>query len=108
MSSHAGLTASIATPAGSLAWSILDHRREQRFVCQGAVKIIRDGPLSEGISGEMLDISNNGFRAAYSGEPMPKGTEFAFRHFFFKGRAQVMWSRELPDGNESGCMVLRD
>ncbi|MCW5979244.1 MAG: PilZ domain-containing protein [Bryobacteraceae bacterium] len=97
----------LPAPAGQLAFSIVDHRKEPRFVCQGDVRITAFEPGSRHFGGELLDISNHGFRVSYNAEMLPSGAEVSFAHRFFRGRARVMWSRHLPDHNESGCMVLR-
>ncbi len=95
-------------PVGEFGWPIVDHRREPRSVCQGEVHLTLDEPRPFQIDGELADISNHGFRAVYVGELLPRNTEVSFRHRFFRGRARVMWSRQLPDSSEIGCMVLRD
>jgi hypothetical protein len=101
------LAAELLAPSGRLAFSIVDHRKEPRFVCRGDVRISVADPSAKDLKAELLDISNHGFRASYAGEMLSPGTEVAFHHRFFQGRARVMWSRHLPDHNESGCMVLR-
>lgn len=99
--------AEMLAPTGRLAFSIVDHRKEPRFVCRGDVRITATEPSLRQIDAELLDISNHGFRTSYSAEMLSPGTEVSFHHRFFQGKARVMWSRHLPDRNESGCMVLR-
>ena len=94
-------------PPGGMEWHIVDHRREPRFVCRGDVRITVESPRRE-VDGDLVDISNHGFRTSYLGEALKCGTEIYFSHRFFRGRAKVMWSREEDDHNESGFMVVRD
>lgn len=91
-----------------MAFPILDHRREPRFVCRGDVDIVVDGPAEQRLRAELADISNHGFRILYIGDLLSSGTEFTFRHQFFQGRARIMWSHRAEDHNEGGCLVLRD
>jgi len=102
------LTVRPVAPMGKMGWPILDHRREPRSVCEGEVHLTLDKPRRLEIDGELADISNQGFRALYVGELLSRDMEVSFKHRFFWGRARVMWSRQLPDHSEIGCMVLRD
>jgi hypothetical protein len=86
----------------------VESRREQRYVLLGHVAIEVSRPRPHVIDGELCDISNHGFRASYSGNLLSSGIEITFRHHLFRGRARVVWSRHLPDRNESGFYILRD
>ncbi|MDX1980945.1 MAG: hypothetical protein SFV51_11795 [Bryobacteraceae bacterium] len=86
----------------------VESRREQRYILLGQVAIDVNRPVPHTIEGELCDVSNHGFRASYKGNLLSSGTEVAFRHHLFRGRARVVWSRHLPDHNESGFYILRD
>lgn len=89
-------------------WSVVDARREPRFVLLGAVSITVQNPLRRTIQGQLCDVSNHGFRAAYSGDLLSSGSEVQFDHQVFRGKARVVWSRHVPEGNQSGFYILRD
>jgi hypothetical protein len=97
-----------AATMGKLGWPVIDQRREPRSVCRGEIRITLDKPRPLELDGELADISNHGFRALYVGKLLPRDTKISFRHRFFSGKARVMWSRQLPDFSEIGCMVERD
>ena len=99
---------SVPAPTGRLAFPILDHRSEPRFVCRGRIEITLDSQDQRRLAAELLDISNHGFRIMYHGELLSSGTEFSFRHQFFQGRARLMWSHWTVRQNEGGCLVIRD
>jgi hypothetical protein len=95
----------VLDPCGAQA--ILDKRTEPRFVCRGQVRLsFRSG--GAGLKGELIDMSANGFRVAFTHPAPATGTEVEFNHQFFHGRARVVWSLEAEDRFEAGCMVLRD
>jgi hypothetical protein len=98
----------VPAPTGRLAFPILDHRAEPRFVCRGKLEITFESPDQRRLEAELTDISNHGFRIIYQGELLSSGTEFAFRHQFFQGRARLMWSHRSERYNEGGCLVIRD
>jgi hypothetical protein len=98
----------VPAPTGRLAFPILDHRAEPRFVCRGQVEITLETPDQRRVEAELTDISNHGFRIIYHGELLSSGTEFSFRHQFFQGRARIMWSHRSERYNEGGCLVIRD
>ncbi len=81
-----------------------DHRAESRFVCQGDVHL-RVGTVE--FTGEMLDVSQNGFRAAHRCPDLRPGHEVHFQHKFFVGTARVAWTADIAGRTESGFQVLR-
>ncbi len=88
--------------------TLVDARREPRFVLLGDVSITVSRPLTRVVKAELCDVSNHGFRASYSGELISTGSEVTFTHQLFQGKARVVWSRHLPEGNQSGFYILRD
>jgi|HubBroStandDraft_6_1064221.scaffolds.fasta_scaffold370612_3 hypothetical protein len=85
----------------------LDKRTEPRFVCRGKVLLnLRSGGAE--LKGELIDMSANGFRVAFTHPAPATGTEVEFNHQFFHGRARIMWTLEEEHRFEAGCVVLRD
>ena len=94
-------------PAVPLEWSVTESRRESRTFCEGRVRFFLEGRYAACL-GDLVDVSNNGFRASHTEPAMNPGTEVDFVHTFFRGRARVMWSR-LADGQmESGFLIVRE
>lgn len=86
----------------------IEHRREPRFLCRGEIWLALRFPEPIQLKANLVDISNNGFRAAYEGCLLPANTEIHFRHHLFLGRARVVWSQQFAGRSQSGFMVIRD
>lgn len=95
-------------PVPDNGWSVVNARREPRYILLGNVEITVQRPLTRVIKGELCDVSNHGFRASYVGDLISTGSEVTFEHTVFRGRARVVWSRHVPEGNQSGFYILRD
>ncbi len=95
-------------PVRDNGWSVVDARREPRYVLLGDVFITVSRPVTRTIKGQLCDVSNHGFRASYVGDLLISGSEVTFDHQVFRGKARVVWSRHLPEGNQSGFYILRD
>lgn len=91
----------------TLEWSIAENRRESRTLCKGKVRFFLEGSYSAS-HGELIDVSNNGFRAAHNLESLNPGVEVEFVHTFFRGKARVMWSRADGGQVESGFLIIRE
>ena len=85
----------------------VEHRTEPRTICSGEVRFLDDGPPPSECVGELVDISEHGFRAIHHTQ-LACGTQVRFRHRFFVGRAQVMWTRPTVTQVESGFRIVRD
>lgn len=88
--------------------SVVEARREPRYVLLGNVSIKLSRPVERTVTAQLCDVSNHGFRASYVGELLSTGSEVLFDHQLFRGRARVVWSRHVPEGNQSGFYILRD
>ena len=80
-------------------------RREPRFVCQGAVRLYFDN--DQNFLGELVDVSNLGFRVAHHQPDVPPGSEMRFEHKFFVGKAKVVWTRPVAGRIETGFQIVR-
>jgi hypothetical protein len=84
----------------------MEGRREVRSVCQGDVRLYADQP-EVALVAQMLDVSNNGFRAQHRYRELTPGREVRFEHQFFVGKARVVWTQEIAGKVQSGFQVLR-
>lgn len=89
-----------------LEWSITESRWESRTLCEGRVRFFLEGRYAACL-GDLVDVSNNGFRASHTEPSLNPGTEVEFVHMLFRGRARVMWSRLAEGQMESGFLIVR-
>lgn len=85
--------------------AVVESRREPRIICEGEVDLYADD--GQRLRAQLLDVSNNGFRAKYTSPDLAPGREFRFRHRFFVGNARVMWTRPVAGCTQSGFQVVR-
>lgn len=85
--------------------SIRDRRMYPRVACKGKIDFVLQGWA---FRGELIDISANGFRVSFAHYAPPAGAVVEFRHSFFGGRAQLVWSLRKENHYEAGWRVLRD
>jgi hypothetical protein len=90
-----------------MEWSIAENRREARIFCQGKVTIFLDDEI-RGTLGDLVDISNCGFRVQHNEPRLAPGVEIYFQHRFFRGKARVMWTEAGEGRMESGFQILRE
>ena len=79
-------------------------RREPRFVCQGEVRLYVD---DDSFLGELVDVSNLGFRVAHNQLGIAPGDEMRFQHKFFVGKAKVVWTKSVAGRIETGFAIVR-
>jgi hypothetical protein len=82
-----------------------NRRKHERHPAQGSVRFFSDG-LAEDISGEMLDISESGFRASHNYPALSGGEVVRFQHASREGRAKVVWTRIVSGRAESGFLFV--
>jgi hypothetical protein len=70
------------------------------------VRLVFSDPAPQEVRGELVDVSDSGFRAWHKCAILRLGQEVDFAHPNAHGRARVMWNRILPDHVESGFVVL--
>jgi hypothetical protein len=81
-----------------------EHRRETRVICNGQVRL--STPARQ-VLAVLMDVSNNGFRAAHGDARLQPGCAVRFEHLFFVGQAEVVWTRPVAGRLESGFRVVR-
>lgn len=89
-------------------WRLSDGRAEPRSFCNGEVRIVLNMEEPREFVGELMDISNHGFRAAHHFTGIVAGCDVQFDHRIFRGRARVAWTRTFSDRIETGFQVIRD
>jgi len=92
----------LSNPPASLA----DRRSEERFAADGGVELRFEDPIFRTVEGSLLDYSHSGFRAKHQFHSLHNGQCVEFRHVFGTGKARVMWNRILPEGVETGFLVV--
>ena len=84
-----------------------DQRREPRHKAQGVASVRpKDSQQSQWLQGQLIDVSDSGFRLAHIDTTFFAGQELDFTHPYATGTARVMWNRILDGRVETGCMIL--
>lgn len=91
--------------AGALT-SIDDRRREPREEARGLVRLFTVDQERLAFEGEMLDVSQSGFRLMHANQRVRSGDEYRFESPFNGGLARVMWNRILDNAVETGFFVV--
>jgi hypothetical protein len=86
--------------------SAQEKRREARRLASGEVRVKFTDPEVLEIDGKLMDLSANGFRMSHECTALRSGQVVDFTHVEANGRAQVMWTRILAEGVESGFLVV--
>jgi hypothetical protein len=86
--------------------AIAEKRSEPRQPAQGPVWIHFDNPQSIEIQGQLVDVSENGFRMSHGYSSLENGQVVDFSHPHAKGSARVMWNRILDRSVETGFLVV--
>ena len=85
-----------------------DRRASARIPSSGLVEITLNDPAPMTVEGELLEMSDQGFRAAHDSTALEPGTEVFFRRSGeLPVRARVIWTHVLGDRRISGFLVLR-
>lgn len=83
----------------------VDKRREIRRPGRGSVHLRWDGPGSHEIRGQLVDVSDGGFRMLHDCTALISGQVVEFRHVEGQGQARVVWTRILASEVETGFVV---
>ncbi len=83
----------------------LDRRKEARSPHSGAIEISLDDPTAFTIHGELLEISEQGFRAAHDAKALMAGLEVNYKREGSSGRARVIWTHVLEGRCVSGFLI---
>ena len=97
------------TSAASTSSSALAHeqrpelRKEPRRAAKGQVTV--DGPLGS-VAGQLVDVSQSGFRMAHSDATLEPGQVLGFAHTEAAGKARVIWNRIIEQRVETGFLIV--
>ena len=84
-----------------------DRRCEERYDADGEVRLSLEDPVACEITGRLVDYSRSGFRAEHHCSDLHTGQLVEFRHTVAHGTARVIWNKILPEGVESGFLVVQ-
>lgn len=85
----------------------VDRRVEHREPADGIVELRFVNGGAEAHTGQLVDISENGFRAIHDFERLQSGDVVVFNLPGRSGRARVVWNRHLGHRVESGFWMER-
>lgn len=80
-----------------------EQRKEPRRRVRGTVLVI--GARGE-IDGELVDLSESGFRVAHADASLEPGQVVRFCHREAAGKARVIWNRIMGGRVESGFLIV--
>jgi hypothetical protein len=83
-----------------------EKRREQRRRASGTVRIRFGNPRPQEVAGDLVDVSESGFRMAHAFPSLEAGQVVEFSHLEARGRARVMWNRIVEQRVETGFFVV--
>jgi hypothetical protein len=86
--------------------SVLERRRHPRMAASGPVILRRSESRNEEVEGELIDVSESGFRAAHGCRTLHSGEVVWFTHAGAEGSARVVWNRIEAERAESGFLIL--
>jgi hypothetical protein len=85
----------------------VERRRERRDAFSGEIVLVLDGVPSVSLRGQLVEVSQSGFRVRHTFPDLACGSELTFQHPAGHGRARVIWNRFVDGGCESGLLLLR-
>jgi hypothetical protein len=85
-----------------------DLRREPRTPADGTVLLSFSQFVRQDVTGQLLDVSSNGFRASHNCPDLSTGLTVQFSHPAGSGIARVVWNRITGNRVESGFFILPD
>ena len=83
-----------------------DSRKEPRRLVDGEVRVRFENPLRREILGQLVDLSDSGFRMAHEYAALEAGQVVEFTHVEAAGRARVVWNRIADARVETGFVVV--
>jgi hypothetical protein len=81
----------------------LDQRKEPRRSAKGKVTVQTDRAQ---IQGQLVDVSDSGFRMAHGETLLEPGQILPFSHREAAGRARVIWNRIMSGRVETGFLIV--
>jgi hypothetical protein len=85
---------------------MLDQRRGERRAAEGSVSFVVAELDGISVSGQLLDLSESGFRASHNCPALQSGQIVCFEHPCGSGTARVVWNRMVGNMVESGFVVV--
>ena len=82
-----------------------ERRKEPRLSTRRQVNL-RVAGIPSNVPSQLVDVSNNGFRARHGIYTLASGHIVEFAYGNVEGRARVSWTRIAGDSVESGFQVL--
>lgn len=86
--------------------SYQEKRREPRFRADGIVTFRLADGTGRPTQGQLIDISETGFRAAHNDASLARGQEILFEHGSLHGRARAIWNRILDGQVQTGFLIV--
>lgn len=83
-----------------------DRRGQERRPAKGSVHLEFQDPIRHELIGDLIDVSEAGFRAAHSCFDLRLGQVVEFESQDRSGHARVIWNRISAARIESGFFVL--
>ena len=83
-----------------------DSRREPRRAANGTVTVHFRSHHDVMLQGQLVDVSDSGFRMAHQSSELTTGQVVDFAHAGGSGSARVMWNRIVEGRVESGFLVV--
>ncbi|MFM2124839.1 MAG: hypothetical protein RL328_1290 [Acidobacteriota bacterium] len=76
-----------------------EQRREPRRAAKGTVTVA-------GVEGQLVDLSDHGFRMAHGDARFEPGMVVEFAHSEARGKARVIWNRISEGRVETGFFIV--
>jgi hypothetical protein len=80
-----------------------EQRKEPRYAAKGKVTVTSSRGT---IAGQLVDVSQSGFRMAHSDATLEPGQVLGFLHTEAAGKARVIWNRILEQRVETGFLIV--
>lgn len=80
-----------------------EQRREPRRAAKGNVRV---SGVRGDVEGQLVDVSESGFRMAHAESSFEPGQELGFQHAEAEGKARVIWNRINKGRVETGFFIV--
>jgi len=98
---------SVMDPQGTSAQTAEKHPREQRAELRRQAKgSVTVHTVRAEIQGQLVDISDSGFRMAHGDSSLEPGQVLEFAHREAAGKARVIWNRIMSGRVETGFLIV--
>jgi hypothetical protein len=83
-----------------------ERRKEDRLPQSGAIEISFEDPNPVMIRADLIEISDQGFRATHDSKALAPGLEIQYAREGSSGTARVIWTHVLEGRCVSGFLIL--